>query len=111
MLAAHQAGQKVLETVYGSTFTFRDVAYACSHSDIVTNAPLITGGFSPSKDVTVTVRADLFPDGQALPKRGDRCSLTTDDESDAIQLQVQTVISYPGNPLIRLLCADVNQGA
>ena len=103
------AGQKIHETIYGATWIWNDQQFPCTHGDIMQNPPLMTGGFSPNTEVTVTVRTELL--GDSFPKKGDPCSLVINDKNKTFALQVQTIFSVIGDPFIKMLCMDLNQGA
>ena len=102
------AGQKIHERYYEATWIWNGVQFPCTHGDVIQNPPLITGGLSPSTEVTVTVRTELF--GNRLPRKGDLCSLNI-IENETFPLQVGTVVSVVGDPFLKITCLDQNQGA
>ena len=103
------AGQKVHERRYGATWIWNHQQFPCTHGDINQNPPLVIGGFSPATDVTVTIRTELF--GDLLPHKGDDCSLVINARNETFALKVGTVTTAVGDPFLKILCTDVNEGA
>lgn len=105
------AGQKTHEQYYDATFTWRGVAYPCSHSQITRNPLLIIGGLSPATEVSITIRTALLPTTYPSPKKGDQCDLRLDSDAAPLRLHIQTAITSVGGTLLTMLCTDQSQGA
>jgi hypothetical protein len=104
------AGQKTHEALYGAVFIWNDMEFPCTHGDITTNPALITGGYSPHTEVTITVRTEAFGDGPS-PAKDQPCFLRPGGIPGDIALKIATVQTSVGAVIQKLLCVSVDQGA
>src|ERR1019366_6011660 len=97
------AGQRVHEALYGAVFIWQGLEFPCVHGDITTNPRLILGGYSPSTEVLVTVRTELFPfdvNGHQLgPVKDQSCFLRPVHSGGVLSLKIATVETSVGDAI------------
>ncbi|MEN6533362.1 MAG: hypothetical protein ABFD89_06845 [Bryobacteraceae bacterium] len=104
------AGQRTHEALYGAVFIWNGNEFPCTHGDITTNPPLITGGYSPQSEVWVTVRTESFGAGP-YPTKDQPCFLRPVAGDGVLALKVATVQASVGDVIQKILCVSVDQGA
>ena len=104
------AGQRTHEALYEAMLIWNGVEFPCTHGDIITNPPLVMGGYSPSTEVWVTVRAELFGDGP-FPVKDQPCYLQPVAGGGVIALKFATDQTSVADVIHKFLCVSVDQGA
>ena len=108
---ASTAGQSLHEGYYGAVWRWNGLTFPCTHDEILTNPPLMVGGYSPNTHVTVCLRRELFAPGERVPVKGDDCMLIPAEHAAEVALQVQSVVSSPGDVLVKFVCTAQAQAA
>lgn len=89
--------------VTAHVFTWNGTDYPCAPGSTTRGKSLSDGGFSLNADLVLFVRVELFSDTRPESKQ----KLTFNSRS----YRIDNVVSPAGEPFLKLICNDPNQGA
>ena len=84
--------------------------YRCTAGPEFDTERLDEGGFKITRNVNVTVRVSVFPDGGGLPQKGHSIQYVRTTDADPKSYRIKSITNYYG-AILELHCEDSNASA